>query len=323
MSRTPREPDQGGYFADDEFASPLQSPLNFDEIYAEQNSNQATPPPSAARFPSSTIDTLNGVTFVLDNTKHQAYRNHPSSDSENATLFSSVTSWPSASASQSTFAQMSPHNGPLPRSSGALKAMSAAAEVPITDGVNALDLAPGRPATPMSFGKARFAENTEEGSGGQYAPDIHMQDMDVYPLDPPAQIHEPVRDNLSQPHHMQQDADADRTQLLEGAVASTEDLSVLYASIMAYHARDEAELAIENLIQTDAEDPDAGPGDNEGGMAGSGDAGDARLGLDVAVVGMEGLGRSEGIGQQVEAGEGATYAGVCVRQHRCCHCCAC
>lgn len=312
MSRTPREPDQGGYFADDEFASPLQSPLDFDEIYAEQNSNQATPPPSAARFPSSTIDTLNGVTCVLDNTKHQAYRNHPSSDSENATLFSSVTSCPSASASQSTFAQMSPLNGPLPRSSGPLKEMSIAAEGTITDGVNALDLAPGRPATPMSFGKARFAKNTEEVSGGQYAPDFRMQDMDVNPLDPSARIDDPQHAHLP-----------------EGSDSDNEDLSDVYAAILAYLTRDkedqriEAELAADHLDQLEVGNSDAAASDSRGGIAESGIAGDAMVGLGAAIVNMEGLGRSKGVGRSVEASDEATHAGDCVRQRFCCHCCAC
>jgi len=317
MFGTPRVPDQGGYLADDESVSPGHSPLTFYEVFAEQNFNQATPPLSA-RFTSGTIDTLDSVARVLADTRHHSYRNYPSPGSERTAASTTETPWPYTPATQ-----LSPYDIPLPLPSDPLAAMPTATQGEIEDGVNALDLGLGRPTDLMSFGKAQLVDCSEGRPGGQYAPDIHRQDMDVYPLDPPAQIHEPVRDDLSQPHHMQQDADADRTQLLEGAVASTEDLSVLYASIMAYLARDEAELAIENLIQTDAKDPDAGPRDNEGSMPGSGDAGDARLGLDVAVMGMEGLGRFEGIGQQVEAGGGTTYAGVCVRQHRCCHCCAC
>lgn len=88
MSETPRDPDQGGYFAADEFASPLQSPLSFDDIYAEQNSNEATPPPSEAGFPSGTIDTLSSSTHVLSNIGPQPYRNHSSSDSKVVTVSS-------------------------------------------------------------------------------------------------------------------------------------------------------------------------------------------------------------------------------------------
>lgn len=308
MSGTLNNQDLGGYDGDDEYASPLQSPPSFHDVFEKQNSDQNSPISSSRLMPSSTPYMLGRVTQVLTDLKHQSYRDHPSSESENATVFSSVCSWQNSSVSQDTSAQISPSKGNLPLSSNALTAMASAGEGIVQEGVNALSLDLGRPAKSMSAGMGTMIEAHAGASGRQYSPGNQMQAIAVSPLDPPAQIHISAQHFHPLPDHIDQDAGE-----LEEAVteADLEWWRIVMGYTPAEHQRIAAELALEHLMQMEA---DAGPGDDEGSMAGSGIAGDTMGKQTELGVAGEGTEHHGSVPHQVETGHVARDADDAVRQ---------
>jgi len=186
--------------------------------------------------------------------------------------------------------------------------MASAGEGIVQEGVNALSLDLGRPAKSMSAGMGTMTEAHAGASGGQYSPGNQMQAIAVSPLDPPAQIDSPAQYFLNLPDHIDQDVGD-----LEGAVteADLEWWRIVLGYTPAEHQRIAAELALEHLMQIEA---DAGPGDDGGSMAGSGIAGDTmRKQTELGVAG-EGTVDHGSIRHQVETGHVARDVDDAVRQ---------